>query len=485
MGDEGSHGYTVDEALSSLGFGTFQGAALVFAGIGWFSDAMEVTLLSFIGPALESEWSVSPTEESFLSTAIFGGMIVGSYFFGFIADAYGRRMGIRGVAIVTFATGLLSAFSPDYKSLVVLRFLVGFGAAGGHVYSSWFLEFIPTFNRGVWMLIMSFLWVIGELLETSLAWLIMPRWGWRWLLALTSVPSLTMLLLSSFAPETPRYLFMKGRKNEAVRVLERVALINRKELPTGSLVSDHRRTKPDEENVPSEETPLLSSESKKRGVKRYLGSLPELFSSDLLGITLLIWIMFFSCIFAYYGIQLMISALSSGQSDCHSLSILPENAQNDSLYINVLIACLAEIPGLLLPMLLVERLGRKLCMEILTMLTLILLLPLLSHRNGSVTTALLVGSRMFISATYNTLCLYMEEVYPTSVRASGYGLATSVGKIGGMICPLVAVGLVRGCHQTLAVIFFGGVILISGVAVLFFPFETKGRGLMDVVSNKE
>ncbi|KAL0308355.1 UNVERIFIED_CONTAM: Organic cation/carnitine transporter 7 [Sesamum radiatum] len=698
MGDEVSHGYTVDEALSSLGFGTFQGAALVFAGIGWFADAMEVTLLSFIGPALESEWSVSPTEESFLSTAIFGGMIVGSYFFGFIADAYGRRMGIRGVAIVTFAAGLLSAFSPDYKSLVVLRFLVGFGAAGGHVYSSWFLEFIPTFNRGVWMLIMSFSWVIGELLETSLAWLIMPRWGWRWLLALTSVPSLAMLLLSSFAPETPRYLFMKGRTNEAVSVLERVALMNRKELPTGSLVSDHRRTKPDEENVPSEETPLLSSESKKRDVKRYLGSLPELFSSDLLGITILIWIMFFSCIFAYYGIQLMISTLSSGQSDCRSLSIPPENAQNDSLYINVLIACLAgghvyaawflefipssnrgawmlvmmcswilgelleaslawiimprwgwrwllalssvpsftvlllstfvpesprylftkgrsdeairvlekialvnrkelhsgslvsdhqkkqpdevnfpseethlisssesktrsfekclgsvsellspdllgttllawimffaytfayygiqlmvsalssrhsdcdsssilpnnvqndnlyinvfitclaEIPGLLLAMVLVERFGRKLCMEILTILTVIVILPLLSHQNGTVTTALLVSGRMFLSAAFNTLCVYTEEVYPTSVRASGYGLATAVGRIGGMICPLVAVGLVRGCHQTLAVIFFGIVILISGIAVLFFPFETKGRGLTDVVSNKE
>ncbi|KAL0410346.1 UNVERIFIED_CONTAM: Organic cation/carnitine transporter 7 [Sesamum latifolium] len=78
MEDQGN-GYTVDEALSSVGFGTFQVLALVFAGIGWCSDAMEVTLLSFIGPALESEWSLSPTEESLLSTAVFGGMLVGSY----------------------------------------------------------------------------------------------------------------------------------------------------------------------------------------------------------------------------------------------------------------------------------------------------------------------------------------------------------------------------------------------------------------------
>ncbi|KAK4396639.1 Organic cation/carnitine transporter 7 [Sesamum angolense] len=235
MGDHESDGYTVDEALSSVGFGAFQGLALVFAGIGWFSDAMEITLLSFIGPALESEWSLSPTEESLLSTAVFGGMIVGSYFLGFIADAYGRRVGIRCVAMITFAAGLLSAFSPGYKSLVILRFLVGFGAAGGHVYLAWFLEFIPTSNRGAWMLVLSFSWIIGELLEASLAWIVMPRWGWRWLLALTSVPSLAVLLLSNFAPETPRYLAMKGRTNEADRVLEKVALINRKELPPAVL----------------------------------------------------------------------------------------------------------------------------------------------------------------------------------------------------------------------------------------------------------
>ncbi|KAL0338815.1 UNVERIFIED_CONTAM: Organic cation/carnitine transporter 7 [Sesamum angustifolium] len=484
--EDQENGYTVDEALSSVGFGTFQVLALVFAGIGWCSDAMEVTLLSFIGPALESEWSLSPTEESLLSTAVFGGMLVGSYFLGFIADAYGRRMGIQGVAVITFAAGLVSAFSPDYKLLVLLRFFVGFGAAGGHVYAAWFLEFIPSSNRGAWMLVMMCSWILGELLEASLAWIIMPRWGWRWLLALSSVPSFTVLLLSTFAPESPRYLFTKGRSDEAIRVLEKIALVNRKELPSGSLVSDHQKMQPDDVNFPSEETHLISSsESKTRSFEKCLGSVSELLSPDLLGTTLLAWIMFFAYTFAYYGIQLMVSALSSRHSDCDSSSILPNNVQNDNLYINVFITCLAEIPGLLLAMVLVERFGRKLCMEILTILTVIVILPLLSDQNGTLTTALLVSGRMFLSAAFNTLCVYTEEVYPTSVRASGYGLATAVGRIGGMICPLVAVGLVRGCHQTLAVIFFGIVILISGIAVLFFPFETKGRGLTDVVSNKE
>ncbi|XP_011093915.1 organic cation/carnitine transporter 7 [Sesamum indicum] len=482
MGDDESGGYTVDEALSSVGFGAFQGLALVFAGIGCFSDAMEITLLSFIGPALESEWSLSPTEESLLSTAVFGGMLVGAYFMGFIADAYGRRVGIRCVAMVTFAAGLLSAFSPDYKSLVVLRFLVGLGAAGGHVFLAWFLEFIPTSNRGAWILVLSFSWIIGELLEASLAWIIMPRWGWRWLLALTSVPSLVVLLLSNSAPESPRYLAMRGRTNEADRVLGKIALINQKELPAGCLVSDHHQTvQADEENFASDETCLLpSSRSKRRGVEKWLGSISQLFSSDLLWTTLLSWILFIAYTFAYYGIQLMISALSSDQSDCRSLSI---HVEKGSLYVNVFITCLAELPALLLATLLVERLGRKCCMEILTMLALVFILPLLSHHKATVTTALLVSSRMFLSAAFTTLSLYAKEVYPTCVRGSGFGLASGMGRIGGMICPLVGVALVRGCHQTLAVVLFGIVILISGIGVLFYPLETKGRGLKDVVSN--
>lgn len=58
-----------------------------------------------------------------------------------------------------------------------------------------------------------------------------------------------------------------------------------------------------------------------------------------------------------------------------------------------------------------------------------------------------------------------------------------MGRIGGMICPLVAVSLVHGCHQTASIILFEIVIFFSGICVVFFPFETKGRDLSDTVSS--
>lgn len=73
------------------------------------------------------------------------------------------------------------------------------------------------------------------------------------------------------------------------------------------------------------------------------------------------------------------------------------------------------------------------------------------------------------------------QIYPTSIRTTGVGIASSIGRIGGMVCPLVAVALVKGCHQTAAIVLFEIVILLSGICVVFFPFETKGQDLPEKV----
>lgn len=63
------------------------------------------------------------------------------------------------------------------------------------------------------------------------------------------------------------------------------------------------------------------------------------------------------------------------------------------------------------------------------------------------------------------------------MRATGAGTASAMGRIGGMICPLVAVGLVTGCNQTVAILLFEAVMILSVVSVLLFRFETMGQKL--------
>ncbi|CAK7345861.1 unnamed protein product [Dovyalis caffra] len=349
--------YTLDEALASVGFGKFQGLLLAYAGLGWFSDAMEVMILSFVGPAVKSQWDLSPGQESLLTTVVFAGMLVGAVTWGLVSDYYGRRQ------------------------------------------------------------------------------VVMPRLSWRWLLAFSTLPSIALLVLYGIVPESPRYLCTKGRISDAHNILEKIALVNQSKLPPGILVFE-RMVGPEEKSIPSEYAPLLSSTRKKVvDFKSGFASFVMLFSSKLIRTTLLLWVLFFGNAFSYYGIILLTSELRSEQSTCGSTVLRSENLQEDSLYIN----------------------------------------------SATLTIALLSGARMCIEGNYAVASVYTPELYPTTVRATGAGVANAVGRIGGMVCPLVAVGLVTGCRLTEAIILFEVVMVTSAVCVLLFPLETKGQDLRDSV----
>ncbi|KAM5579773.1 organic cation/carnitine transporter 7 [Rosa sericea] len=484
---EGTPEYTVDDALVFMGFGKFQLLVLAYAGMGWISEAMEMMLLSFVGPAVQSAWGLSSKQESFITSVVFTGMLVGAYSWGIVSDNYGRRKGFLITAMITSGAGFLSAFSPNYTSLLIFRCLVGVGLGGGPVLSSWFLEFIPAPSRGTWMVIFSAFWTLGTILEASLAWFVMPTLGWRWLLALSALPSSLLLIFYWVAPESPRYLCLKGRTTEAITILEKVARLNGTKLPSGILVSD-LTVELSEKSTPSEDTSLISPKTDEDATPKEMdsnmggiSSLLTLLSPKLIRTTLLLWVVFFGNAFSYYGLVLLTSELN-GHSQCGPTKV-QSVASQDINYKNIFIASFAELPGLIISAATVDRLGRKLSMSGMFFLCCIFLLPLVVHQPEGLTTALLFGARICITATFTIVYIYAPEIYPTSVRTTGVGVASAMGRIGGMVCPLVAVALVDGCHQTASILLFEAVIFLSGICVVLFPFETKGRELSDSVSS--
>ncbi|KAL4205227.1 hypothetical protein AMTRI_Chr01g136310 [Amborella trichopoda] len=485
MGD-GTPKYSVDEALLSLGFGKFQGLMLAYAGMAWIAEAMEVMLLSFVGPAVQLEWNLSSREESMITSVVFVGMLFGAYTWGIVSDNYGRRVGFFATALVTGVAGLLSSFSPNYVSLIITRCVVGVGLGGGPVLSSWFLEFVPAPNRGTWMVVFSGFWTLGTILEASLAWAVMPTLGWRWLLALSSIPSLVLLLFYTVVPESPRFLCLKGRTNDSLQILEKISRMNEKPLPHGTLKSDDLEDK----CLPMEDSHFLPAARPETRVTKQIvakmgafASFFMLFSPKLIRSTLLLWVVFFGNAFSYYGLVLLTSELSNQNRACTSTKLQSKVTADVNLYRNVLITSCAEIPGLLLSAVMVDRVGRKISMSALFFLCCIFLVPLVVSQPDILTTILLFGARICITGTFTIVYIYAPEVYPTSARTTGFGTASSVGRIGGIVCPLIAVGLVHSCHQTLAVILFEIVIFFSGLAVIFFPLETKGRALRDTMSS--
>ncbi|KAG8066197.1 hypothetical protein GUJ93_ZPchr0004g39337 [Zizania palustris] len=476
--------YSVDDALLSSGFGRFQILILLYAGVGLIAEAMEMMLLSFVGPSVQLEWKLTSHQESMITSVVFVGMLIGAYSWGVVSDNYGRRRGFLFTAIVTSGAGFLSAFAPNYVALICLRFLVGIGLGGGPVLGSWFLEFVPTPTRGTWMVVFSAFWTVGTIFEASLAWTVMPKLGWRWLLALSAVPSFVLLLFYVITPESPRFLCMKGRITEAMEVLEKMARLNNVQLPSGRLVSD-KNMELVEISTSSESTTLLADAEENDTIIEDKGSsfggtsIAKLLSPKLLRSTVLLWMAFFGNAFSYYGIVLLTSELSNGNRICAKEQVESPHSNDASLYKNVFISSFAEIPGSFLSAMIVDRIGRKLSMASMLFTSCVFLFPLIFSQADILTRVSLFGARLCISASFTIVYIYAPEIYPTSVRTTGIGVASSVGRIGGILCPLVAVALVHSCQQTTAILLFELVIFLSGMAVSFFPFETKGRRLND------
>lgn len=138
----------------------------------------------------------------------------------------------------------------------------------------------------------------------------MPSFGWRWLLGLSTIPSVLVLLFYGQVPESPRYLCMKSKLTEARYIMEKGAMLDGKELPVGTPVSDH-----------------INKADKIRS-----SSITILLSPNLRRTTLPLWFLYFGNTFSYYGIVLLTSQLSIMQS---------ESIQNSSLYTNVFVNSLA------------------------------------------------------------------------------------------------------------------------------------------------
>ncbi|CAL5083589.1 unnamed protein product [Urochloa decumbens] len=463
----GAETYTTNEALSRLGFGRFQALLLGFLGTGWVAEAMEVMLLSFVGPSVKEEWGVSGGAEGLITSVVFAGMLIGACVGGLGSDRYGRRAGFLFTAIVSGVPGFLCAFSPNYATLLALRFVVGLGLGGSHVLPTWFLEFVPAENRGSWIAAFTCFWTLGTILEALLAWAVMPILGWRWLLALSSTPCFILLIFSSVVPESPRYLCSRGKISEATLVLERIARMNNRPLPPGTVTSEAKRT--DDNYDPSVTTVLLMTEdrldedtSTKSNSKN---TFQAFWSRDLIRSTLLLWLVHFASYFAYYGLVYLISELSSVRSQ----------QKDSSLYINVLVTSFAEFPGLLLAAILIDRIGWRVTLGGMILLCCAFLAPLATQLREGLSIILLFCARTCVMGAFAVLHVYSPEIYPTSCRNTGVGFASVIGRIGTIVAPLTTTALLENHRQKEVVLVMDLALFLAGVACTLFPLETKGR----------
>ena len=213
--------------LDALPWGRFHTLVVVALGITWILDGLEVTLAGAVAPALTKSPALHLTvgQVGLAASAYLVGAVLGALGFGWLTDLLGRKRLFFITLGVYVAATAATAAAPDFAFYALFRFLTGAGIGGEYAaINSAIQELIPARYRGrTDLAINGSFWVgaaFGALGSSVLLapGLLPPDLGWRMAFGIGSVLGLGVLLLRRFLPESPRWLLLHGRAEEAERI---------------------------------------------------------------------------------------------------------------------------------------------------------------------------------------------------------------------------------------------------------------------------
>ena len=182
----------------------------------------------------------SPSLEGWAMSCALIGCLIGAVSSGGLSNSFGRKRLLTLAALVFAASSLGTGLAAHFAVFVTWRMLGGYaiGLASG-ISPMYIAEISPAHLRGRLVSLNQLAIVFGILLAQVVNWLIarpVPpgasaheiliswngQWGWRWMFAVTAVPSTLFLIATFLVPESPRWLAAKGRNQRALHVLERL-----------------------------------------------------------------------------------------------------------------------------------------------------------------------------------------------------------------------------------------------------------------------
>lgn len=388
------------------------------AGTGWMFDAMDVGILSFIIAAIGIQWNLDPTQKGWIGSVNSIGMAVGAVFFGMLADKIGRKTIFMATLILFSVASGLSAFANTLMIFLILRFFIGMGLGGElPVASTLVSESVPAKERGRVVVLLESFWAGGWLIAAIISYFVIPAdiWpfgleGWRVALLLTALPAFYAVYIRIKLPDSPQF---------AVKVA-----------------------------------------SKKSS---FFQNIKEVWTKEYAKSTIMLWVLWFAVVFSYYGMFLWLPSVMVGKG-----------FDMISSFKYVLIMTLAQLPGYFTAAWFIEKMGRKFVLATYLIGT---AASAFVFGNAETTTVLLISGMLlsfFNLGAWGALYAYTPEQYPAVIRGTGAGFAAGVGRIGGILGPLL-VGLLLDKGFDISFIFtiFCIAILIGVASVVFLGKETK------------
>lgn len=199
----------------------------VIAGIGGLLFGYDTGVISgallYIKDDFAEVKKSSFLQETIVSMALVGAMI-GASAGGWINDAYGRKKATLSADVVFTLGSIIMAAAPDPYILILGRFLIGLGVGVASVTAPVYIaEASPSEIRGGLVSTNVLMITGGQFLSylVNLAFTEVPG-TWRWMLGVSALPAIVQFFLMLFLPESPRWLYMKKDKSEAIAVLSKI-----------------------------------------------------------------------------------------------------------------------------------------------------------------------------------------------------------------------------------------------------------------------
>jgi MFS family permease len=215
---------TIPARLDRLPWSAWHWRVVIALGVSWLLDGLEVTVVGSLGPALQRDDTLGLTagEIGWTASAYIAGAVLGALFFGRLADHLGRkRMFLVTLAVYLVAT-VLTGFTWDLWSFAFCRFFTGFGIGGEYAaINSAIDELIPARVRGRVDLAINGTFWVGAALGAALSIVLLnpgfigAHWGWRIAFFMGGILGIAILMVRRHLPESPRWLLMHGRIDEA------------------------------------------------------------------------------------------------------------------------------------------------------------------------------------------------------------------------------------------------------------------------------
>ncbi len=217
--------------LDRLPWSRFHWILVISLGVTWILDGLEVTLKGAISGVLQDPRTLglTPAQIGLISSWYLIGAVVGSLAFGYLTDRWGRKK-LFYITLIIYLLGVtLSAFSWSEMSFCAFRFITGAGIGGEYsAINSTIDELVPARVRGrIDIMINGSYWLGTAVGALSTVFILdparfAPDLGWRFGFATGGVIGLIILFLRRFVPESPRWLIVHGRREEAERVMAQI-----------------------------------------------------------------------------------------------------------------------------------------------------------------------------------------------------------------------------------------------------------------------